>query len=60
MPAGKHALITVRQPKGNLIWIQTPLTIKKKNEKETIVPQITTWDDCDIIQVSIAMRQIGI
>lgn len=52
VPPGKHAIITVRQPKGDLLWIQTVLNSKKKNDKEKIIPEITTWDDCDIVQVS--------
>lgn len=54
VPPGKHAIITVRQPKGDLIWIQTPTSIdpnKKKPDKEKFVPQLTTWDDCEAIQV---------
>lgn len=53
MPAGKHALITVRQPKGDLIWIQTSAssTNKQKNDQEKFEPRLTTWDDCDIVQV---------
>lgn len=53
VPPGKHAIITVRQPKGDLLWIQTVLISKKKNDKEKIVPEVTTWDDCDIVQVSL-------
>lgn len=56
VPPGKHALITVKQPKGNILWIQTPKNVagankKKNSEKEKFVPHLTTWDDCDIIQV---------
>lgn len=54
VPPGKHAIITVRQPKGDLLWIQTPTSTepgKKKNDKDQFMPQLTTWDDCDAIQV---------
>lgn len=55
VPPGKHALITVKQPKGNLIWIQTltsPTTgNKKKGDKNEFKPRLTTWDDCEGIQV---------
>lgn len=52
MPPGKHALITVRQPKGNLVWIQTEATAQsKKNEKIKFNPKIFTWDACDSVQV---------
>lgn len=52
VPPGKHALITVRQPRGDLLWIQTVLDNKKKNDKDKSLPEIITWDDCDIVQVS--------
>lgn len=52
VPPGKHALITVRQPKGNLVWIQTQTSITKKNEKEKFTPRISTWNDCDSVQVT--------
>lgn len=42
----------MRQPKGDLLWIQTVLNNKKKNDKEKITPEVTTWDDCDIVQVN--------
>lgn len=54
VPPGKHAIISVRQPKGDLLWIQTPASTaanKKKTDKEKFKPKLTTWDDCDIIQV---------
>lgn len=51
VPPGKHALITVRQPKGNLVWIQTQTSITKKNDKEKFTPRISTWNDCDSVQV---------
>lgn len=54
VPAGKHALITVRQPRGDLVWIQTPISTENgnKNDKESTEPQLVTWDDCDTIQVN--------
>lgn len=60
VPPGKHAIITVRQPKGDLLWIQTPTSVepnnanKKKSDKDKFAPQLTTWDDCDAIQVNAA------
>lgn len=51
VPPGKHALITVRQPKGNLVWIQTQTSSTKKNEKEKFTPRIRTWDECSNVQV---------
>lgn len=56
MPPGKHALITVKQPKGNLVWIQTPTIAvpanAKKNDKEKSPLHISTWDECDTLQVN--------
>lgn len=54
VPPGKHALITVRQLKGESMWIQASSSAaanKKKTDKQKDHPQLTTWDDCDIIQV---------
>lgn len=51
VPPGKHALITVRQPKGNLVWIQTQTSSTKKNEKEKFTQRISTWDECSNVQV---------
>ncbi|XP_055909808.1 uncharacterized protein LOC129944417 isoform X3 [Eupeodes corollae] len=55
VPDGKHALILVRQPKGNLVWISTQETIGNKigntNEKDKkFEPRLKTWNDCDYIQ----------
>uniref|UniRef100_A0A336KH36 CSON011022 protein n=1 Tax=Culicoides sonorensis TaxID=179676 RepID=A0A336KH36_CULSO len=52
VPPGKHALIIMRQPKGNLIWInsETQATIKSKSDKDKFVPKIHTWDECDNVQ----------
>lgn len=55
MPPGKHALITVKQPKGNLVWIQTPAvasTAAKKNDKDKSPLHINTWNECDALQVN--------
>ncbi|XP_037932459.1 uncharacterized protein LOC119667241 [Teleopsis dalmanni] len=57
VPHGKHALILVRQPKGNLVWISTQETTANKltpsaSEKEKkFEPRLKTWNDCDYIQV---------
>ncbi|XP_037938714.1 uncharacterized protein LOC119671912 isoform X1 [Teleopsis dalmanni] len=56
VPHGKHALILVRQPKGNLVWISTQETTANKltpsaSEKEKkFEPRLKTWNDCDYIQ----------
>lgn len=61
MPHGKHALILVKQPKGNLVWISTqetaasnkmappPASAVDKDKK--FEPRLKTWNDCDYIQV---------
>ncbi|GAB0095570.1 uncharacterized protein DMENIID0001_109660 [Sergentomyia squamirostris] len=52
IPQGKHAMIIVRQPKGNLVWISTqvPASVTKKNEKDKFIPKISTWHECDQVQ----------
>lgn len=59
VPAGKHALILVKQPKGNLVWIATQDTSAGKSvslnsiEKEKkFEPRLKTWNECNHIQVS--------
>lgn len=59
MPPGKHALITVSQPKSNSVWITTDTSFistatsstTKKNDKDKITSNIKTWDECDHVQV---------
>lgn len=52
MPPGKHAMIIVKQTKGDLLWIETQRSNKKnKNPKGFFVPQLVTWDECDSVQV---------
>jgi hypothetical protein len=53
VPPGKHALITVKQPKGNLVWIMAGHQAQqtKTGEKEKFKPKLQTWDECDVIQV---------
>ncbi|XP_043865521.1 uncharacterized protein LOC6586587 isoform X2 [Drosophila mojavensis] len=60
VPHGKHALILVKQPKGNLVWISTqetsatnkmappPPSASDKDKK--LEPRLKTWNDCDYIQ----------
>lgn len=61
VPHGKHALIIMRQPKGNLVWInsETQATIKSKSDKDKFVPKIQTWDECDNVQVIHIILQIS-
>lgn len=51
VPQGKHALITVKQPKGNLVWIMAGALPQPKNDKEKPKPRLQTWSECDVIQV---------
>lgn len=52
VPQGKHALITVKQPKGNLVWIIAGnQSQQSKSDKEKMKPQLKTWDECDVVQV---------
>lgn len=66
VPPGKHALITVRQPKGNLVWVQTQTTATagqaaKQNDKEKkFQPHISTWDECDSVQVILWSLAVGV
>ncbi|KAG5680520.1 hypothetical protein PVAND_010026 [Polypedilum vanderplanki] len=50
VPPGKHALITVKQPKGNLVWIMAGSQNSIKNEKEKFKPRLQTWHECDFVQ----------
>lgn len=58
VPPGKHALITVRQPKGNLVWIMAGSQNVAKNEKEKFKPRLQTWDECDFVQVCLISTQM--
>lgn len=53
VPQGKHALITVKQPKGNLVWIIAGNQAQQqtKSEKEKFKPKLQTWSECDSVQV---------
>jgi hypothetical protein len=53
VPPGKHALITVKQPKGNLVWIMAGVQTQqtKTTEKEKVKPKLQTWNECDVVQV---------
>jgi hypothetical protein len=53
VPQGKHAIIIVSQPKGNLVWVATDaLSAMAKTEKEKQNSRIRIWDECDQVQVS--------
>jgi len=61
VPHGKHALILVKQPKGNLVWISTQETANSNkmsppasstgDKDKKFEPRLKTWNDCDYIQV---------
>ncbi|XP_034934803.1 uncharacterized protein [Chelonus insularis] len=46
IPPGKHALITVRQPRGQLIAVRA----RTANQAEPPPRQLRLWQDCDIVQ----------
>ncbi|XP_049313230.1 uncharacterized protein LOC105221859 isoform X3 [Bactrocera dorsalis] len=57
VPHGKHAMILVRQSKGNLVWISTqdtgigskpPPSTSEKDKK--FEPRLKTWSECDNVQ----------
>ncbi|XP_054735461.1 uncharacterized protein LOC129242692 [Anastrepha obliqua] len=57
VPHGKHAMILVKQSKGNLIWISTQDTgagnklVPSTSEKDKkFEPRLKTWNECDNIQ----------
>lgn len=59
VPHGKHAMILVRQLKGNLVWISTqdtgigskpPPSNSEKDKK--FEPHLRTWSECDNVQVN--------
>ncbi|EDW17329.2 uncharacterized protein Dmoj_GI16841, isoform A [Drosophila mojavensis] len=66
VPHGKHALILVKQPKGNLVWISTqetsatnkmappPPSASDKDKK--LEPRLKTWNDCDYIQENVKTK----
>ncbi|KAH8366126.1 hypothetical protein KR093_009330, partial [Drosophila rubida] len=62
VPHGKHALILVKQPKGNLVWISTQETANSNkmssaasggDKDKKFEPRLKTWNDCDYIQESV-------
>lgn len=47
VPAGKHALISVKQPRGQLVAIRArPVTQAESSPRE-----LRLWKDCDVVQV---------
>lgn len=65
VPHGKHAMILVKQTKGNLIWISSqdtgtnskppPSTVEKEKKFE---PRLKTWSECDNIQVMLTISKL--
>ncbi|XP_034481213.1 uncharacterized protein LOC117786905 [Drosophila innubila] len=62
VPHGKHALILVKQPKGNLVWISTQETASSNkmspppsagDKDKKFEPRLKTWNDCDYIQENV-------
>ena len=51
MPKGKHALISVRQPRGQLVAVRA----RPANQAEPSPRQLRLWQDCDIVQVKLCI-----
>lgn len=47
IPPGKYALISVRQPRGQLVAVQA----QPATENERPPRKLSLWQDCDIVQV---------
>ncbi|CAD6214644.1 GSCOCG00004158001-RA-CDS [Cotesia congregata] len=46
IPPGKHALITVRQPRGQLIAVRA----RPASQAEPAPRELRLWQDCDVVQ----------
>ena len=47
VPRGKHALISVRQPRGQLVAVRA----RPATQAEPPPRKLRLWQDCDIVQV---------
>lgn len=47
VPAGKHALISVKQPRGQLVAIRA----RPATQAESSPRELRLWKDCDVVQV---------
>lgn len=47
VPAGKHALISVKQPRGQLVAIRA----RSASQAESAPRELRLWKDCDEVQV---------
>lgn len=56
MPAGKHALIHVKQPRGQLVAVRA----RPATQAEAPPRELRLWQDCDIVQVRKATAKIGL
>ena len=52
VPSGKHALITVRQPKGQLISIRSQSALYGTASTR----ELKVWNACDEVQVNLFLR----
>lgn len=48
MPPGKHALISVKQPRGQLVAIRAR---PAATQAESSPRELRLWNDCDVVQV---------
>lgn len=56
MPAGKHALIHVKQPRGQLVAVRA----RPATQAEPPPRELRLWQDCDVVQVRKATAKIGL
>lgn len=56
VPAGKHALIHVKQPRGQLVAVRA----RPATQAEAPPRELRLWQDCDVVQVRKATAKIGL
>lgn len=56
VPPGKHALIHVKQPRGQLVAVRA----RPATQAEPPPRELRLWQDCDIVQVRKAIAKIGL
>jgi len=56
VPPGKHALIHVKQPRGQLVAVRA----RPATQAEPPPRELRLWQDCDVVQVRKATAKIGL
>jgi len=56
VPAGKHALIHVKQPRGQLVAVRA----RPATQAEAPPRELRLWQDCDVVQVRKTTAKIGL